>query len=357
MSGTSIDGVDAVLARFDCGRFLAIEATHTRRYPARLRERLLAVSTQARPLTLADFATLDAAVGEVFTQTAVELIAASGLAPRAIRAIGSHGQTIFHDPLQAHNSLQIGDANRIAAGTGICTVADFRRRDLASGGHGAPLVPAFHHAVFARPQEALCVANIGGIANVTRLDGAELSGVSGFDTGPGNGLMDEWIKHRLGRDYDADGAWAASGQVHPELLQALLGDPWFTQSPPKSTGRDAFNLAWVRRRFPTLDALLPATVQRTLCELTALSLAEAARGCTRLLVCGGGAHNGFLLSRLRALFGKPVESTAACGLDPQWVEAAAFAWLALRRLDHLPGNVPAVTGARHPVILGAIYAP
>jgi anhydro-N-acetylmuramic acid kinase len=270
---------------------------------------------------------------------------------------------VFHDTsAQPWATQQLGDPSRIAARSGIATVADFRRKDVALGGQGAPLVPAFHHALFASADEARCALNIGGIANVTLLPDADAARVRGFDTGPGNGLMDEWSERHLGRAYDADGAFAASGRCNGPLLQALLADPYFNRPPPKSTGRGYFQLAWVERRFPALASLAPADVQATLAELTTRSIAADILAhqpdTRRVLVCGGGGRNGYLMQSLRAaLPACTVQPSDDYGLDAGWVEAAAFAWLAMRTLEGLPGNLPGVTGASRPAVLGGIFKP
>ncbi|TXH03316.1 MAG: anhydro-N-acetylmuramic acid kinase [Nevskiaceae bacterium] len=357
ISGTSMDGVDAALCAFEGSRFASLMATHATPYPDALRQRLLRLQRDEPAIPLREYAELDNAVADVFTDAAKALLHAAGAAPNQVRAIGSHGQTVFHDPRGVGSSLQLGNPNRIAARSGLTTVADFRRKDIALGGEGAPLVPAFHQAVFADAGESRCVVNIGGIANVTCLPRHD--DVRGFDTGPGNGLMDEWIHQHRGEAYDRDGDYAASGTLLQPLLDALLSDPYFALPPPKSTGRGQFNLDWVRQRFVGLDALRPEDVQRTLCELTARSIGDAVRGhapeARRLLVCGGGARNRMLMGRLAALTGLPVETTGAHGLDADWVEAAAFAWLAVQTLDGLPGNLPTVTGATARTILGGIY--
>lgn len=360
MSGTSMDGVDAVLCELDAGRFRQVAAHHARRYDAPLRSALLRLQREQPALTLDQLARLDHAVARHFAATANALLKRARVDPTRVRAIGSHGQTVFHDPRGARSSLQLGDPSAIAAFTGITTVADFRRADVARGGQGAPLVPAFHHALFAAADEPRCVLNLGGIANLTVLPGADPAAVRGFDTGPGNGLLDEWMQQRRGRAYDAGGRWAASGKVDPALLKALLRDPYFRRKPPKSTGRGEFNLAWCRRRFRTLAWLPPADVQRTLAELTVESIADAVRrhapGTRRVLVCGGGVENALLMGELTLrLAPASVASTSALGLDPQHVEGAAFAWLAQRALEGLPGSLPAVTGAKQAAILGGIY--
>lgn len=361
MSGTSMDGVDAALCELEDGRFRRVVATASRRYDARLRAALLQLQRDKTALTLDQLSRLDGAVAGHFAAAANAVLRRAQLAPSQVRAIGSHGQTVFHDPRGARSSIQLGNPSQIAALSGIATVADFRRADVALGGQGAPLAPAFHHALFAAA-EPRCVANVGGIANVTVLPGTAADGVRGFDTGPGNGLMDEWIQARRGKPYDRAGRWAASGTLEPKLLRALLADPWFRRKPPKSTGRDYFNLGWAQGRFKTLAWLPPASVQRTLAELTARSIADAigkhAAGTRRVLVCGGGTGNALLMQRLAELLAPAaVESTAAHGLDPQQVEAAAFAWLAMRTINGLPGNLPAVTGAKRAAVLGGIYRP
>ncbi len=360
MSGTSMNGVDAAVCEFQNSKLSRIVGTHTTAYQPALRLRLLTIVQQQPALHLSELAALDAEVAQVFADAALAALKISAAEPNQIQAIGSHGQTIFHAPDNTPGtSVQIGDPNRIAALTGITTVADFRRRDIALGGQGAPLVPAFHHAQFSSKAEPRVVVNIGGIANITILPGNDV-GVSGFDTGPGNGLMDEWVQEKLGQPHDEGGHWAAGAEIEPALLEALLSDAYFKRSPPKSTGRTEFCLSRCRQVFPKLDTLDAARVQRTFCELTARSIADAihqhAGGTQRVLLCGGGARNNFLVSQLRALLGPlPVESTDAHGLDAEWVEAAAFAWLAMRTMNGLTGNLPAVTGASKPAILGGIY--
>ena len=358
MSGTSQDGVDAALVEFSGLSFRRIVATHRVRYSASLRQQLLKLARELPPLTLRDFCTLDRAVADTFSRAALAALKRKRISSRRVTAIGSHGQTVFHAP--GLSSLQLGDPNRIAALTGITTVADFRRKDVALGGQGAPLLPAFHHAMFADPREPRCVVNIGGIAQITALPDARAGGILGFDTGPGNGLLDEWIMEQRGLDYDAGGRWAASGGCDDRLLTALLRDPYFRRRAPKSTGRDYFNLGWVRRRYPKLDRLPSPSVQNTLTELTAVSIANAieraAPRTSRVLVCGGGVHNRYLMQRLRMrLAPRRIETTNAYGLDTQWVEATAFAWLAMRTMKGLPGNLPTVTGAKRAVVLGGIY--
>lgn len=359
MSGTSMDGVDAALCEFEGRKFLRVRALHSVPYESALRGELLRLQREMRPLTLERYAQLDHAVAETFASAASGLLKRARVFARSITAAGSHGQTVFHDPDGVKSSLQLGDPSCIAARTGLTVVADFRRADVAHGGQGAPLVPAFHHSIMASARQKRCVVNIGGIANITLLPGGVATKVRGFDVGPGNGLMDEWSDSQRGEAMDAGGQWASSGQVLPDFLDAMLADPYFAAAPPKSTGRGYFNLEWAHRRYPQLGQVPPADVQRTLCELTARTIAEAvarhAPGTKKVFACGGGALNDFLLARLRALSPAPVETTEELGLAPLAVEAAAFAWLAMRTLKGLPGNLPAVTGARSPAVLGGIY--
>jgi anhydro-N-acetylmuramic acid kinase len=357
ISGTSVDGIDAALVRF--APRLEIAAARTFPLDDALAHEVLRVSQSDARLALDELGRLDTRLGEAFAAAANALIDASGVDRAHIAAIGSHGQTLRHAPTGAAPfTMQVGDASVIAERTGITTVADFRRRDVAAGGHGAPLVPAFHAAVFADAAAARAVLNVGGIANLTLLP--RHGAVRGFDTGPGNGLMDAWCLRVRGERFDRNGAFGREGNVRPALLAQLLADPWLALPPPKSTGRDQFHLDWLRERLAD-DALPPADVQATLCEFTAASIADALLreqpDTAAVLVCGGGVHNGFFMDRLRArLPGVRVDTTAAHGLDPDFVEAAAFAWLAARTLAGEPGNVPTVTGARGPRVLGSVHA-
>jgi anhydro-N-acetylmuramic acid kinase len=291
------------------------------------------------------------------------LIADSKVDKSRIRAIGSHGQTIRHRPRATRPfTMQIGDPNLIAAGTELTTVADFRRRDLALGGEGAPLAAAFHKWLWLDRRENRVVLNIGGIANITILPAAS-DAVSGFDTGPGNTLLDAWIDSRRNESFDDGGAWADSGRAIPALLELLLADPYFASQPPKSTGFEYFNLRWLEdamSRLPQADRPRPEDIQATLVLVTARSVADAVRrhapSTHRVLVCGGGVHNDSLMRRLQEELGAiRIESTAHVGLDPDWVEAATFAWLAQRCLNRQPGNLPTVTGAAGFAVLGGIY--
>lgn len=357
MSGTSADGIDAVLAAFEGER--CRERGHVHRpFERSLRNLILDI---ARGSSLADAATLDVRLADAYAEAIETLLQQTGISRRRIRAIGCHGQTVLHRPEGTDpTSIQLGDPHRLAAQCGIDVVNDFRRADIAAGGEGAPLACGFHAATFTSREEDRCVANIGGMANVTVLPAGSDSPAAGFDTGPGNVLLDGWISMHGGSDYDADGTWAARGDVDTRLLAALRSEPWFRRAPPKSTGREHFGQEWLERwGGDRLQALDPADVQATLAELTAATLADAiqthAPGTTRVLICGGGARNTDLLSRLsRLLPDAAVETTAMHGIDPGHVEALAFAWLARRRLRGQPGNCPAVTGAHREVPLGAV---
>lgn len=353
ISGTSVDGVDAVLARFRDKR-CDILAARTMAYPPALGRRIGALIESAHA-ELAELGAVDVALGRFFGDCALALIREAGCPPGGIRAIGHHGQTIFHKPAEPEPfTMQIGDPNSVAALTGITTVADFRRLDMAHGGQGAPLVPAFHAWLFGTAAETRVVLNIGGIANVTVL--APDTPTIGFDTGPGNTLLDLWSARRGAAPFDESGRFAAGGRVDEALLEACLEDPYFALEPPKSTGREHFNAAWLDARLKGRE-LRDADVQATLAELTAATIALALDTMPpdRVIVCGGGVHNDDLLVRLGRHLPCPVESSAMHGLPPDWVEACAFAWLAKARVEGLPGNVPTVTGAHNAVTLGGVY--
>ncbi|WP_454256920.1 anhydro-N-acetylmuramic acid kinase [Pseudoxanthomonas mexicana] len=361
MSGTSADGIDAALVRFEGeGRALRCQLMHGRTFAwdEATRTRLVALGQGADTVSLDALGALDATVALAFADAALSLLQDAGVPRGRVRAIGSHGQTIRHRP-QADPPFtwQLGDGNVIAERSGIDTVADFRRRDVAAGGQGAPLMPAFHAALLGSPQEDRAVLNLGGIANFTLLPvGGE---VRGFDTGPANALMDAWCERHTGRAYDADGAFAASGQVDAALLARLLADPWFALPPPKSTGREHFHLDWLQARMGE-TVLPPADVQATLLDLSARTVADALQmtqpDTRRVLVCGGGVRNAVLMARLAAYLPQAiVESTAMHGLEPDYVEAMGFAWLARETLAGRPGNLPAVTGASGRRILGTVF--
>ncbi len=352
MSGTSLDGVDAVLADFGGPRLRILASSHVA-FDAVLRAELLALNTPGdNELERAALA------GNALARHYAGAIAALGApAHGEVRAIGCHGQTVRHRPGDGY-TLQIGNAALLAELTGLAVVADFRSRDVAAGGQGAPLAPAFHAAVFASPDEDRVALNLGGIANITSLPRAGT--VLGFDTGPANCLLDLWSARHLGTAHDEGGAWAEGGTVDAALLAGMLEEPFFSAAPPKSTGRDLFNARWLESRLRGTED--PRAVQATLLELTARSIADAvarhAPGARRVIACGGGARNGALMRRLSALLAPAVvESSDRHGLAPGLVEAAAFAWLARQAVEGRSGNLPSVTGARGARVLGAIYPP
>ncbi|WP_428100048.1 anhydro-N-acetylmuramic acid kinase [Candidatus Rariloculus sp.] len=355
ISGTSIDGVDAVLVMLDEHRCTLVHS-RTTPYHKALHERVRTLIDNPTT-TLVELGAVDVALGRFFAQCAIDLLDEAGVETAEVRAIGHHGQTVYHHPNGPEPfTLQLGDPNSLAARTGIATVADFRGLDVACGGQGAPLVPAFHEWLFGSSDEVRVVANIGGIANVTLLEPGQPT--IGFDTGPGNTLLDGWISRCQGRGYDGDGRWAASGKVNEALLGRFLTEPYFSLDPPKSTGRELFNLGWTERYVHDLPKVpADADVQATLAELTAATVSRAldSREPDRLIVCGGGAHNSDVIARLSRLARCPVESSDAHGISPDWVEAAAFAWLARARLARTPGNVPTVTGADRALVLGGAY--
>lgn len=356
MSGTSIDALDAVLVDFASEKPRLL-ATHTTSTPSSLRQQLDQLCTPGFD-EIHRLGQLDREIGELSANTVLTLLKQSSYQTSDIRAIGSHGQNIRHKPKLAHPfTLQIGDPNVIAAKTGITTIADFRRRDMALGGQGAPLAPIFHQYLFRTTQENRVVLNIGGIANLTWLPADPNETVIGFDTGPGNTLLDQWIFKHKQESYDSNGQFAASGQINTALLQKLLADDYFTQAYPKSTGREYFNLAWLEPHLP--NNYLAQDIQATLTDVTAISICEAIQKLMpkgRVLICGGGIKNKFLLQRLMH-HAKDLQfsSTSDYGLDPEWIEATAFAWLAKQTLDNLPGNLPSVTGASKASVLGGIF--
>ncbi|MBX3709878.1 MAG: anhydro-N-acetylmuramic acid kinase [Gammaproteobacteria bacterium] len=360
MSGTSVDGIDAAIVDFSSS-LPYITATHYTPYPPELRDKILALCQQGEN-EIHRLGELDVLLAKKFAQAVNELLKKKSVAPQSIQAIGSHGQTIRHYPHQPHRfTLQIGDPNTIAAETGITTVADFRRKDIAYGGQGAPLVPAFHQHVFASHHTHRAIVNIGGISNVTVLNQDASQPIIGFDLGPGNVLLDAWINHHQQQKYDVDGTWSAQGTIHPELLTNLLHHDFFQLSPPKSTGREEFNLPWLNSKLRNFRKDISAVdVQATLVELTARSIIDAIHQqlpAGEILICGGGTHNAFLMSRLHDLAAPQfiVDTTQKYGLDPDWIEATAFAWLARQTLKREPGNLPSVTGAKQPATLGGIY--
>ena len=370
MSGTSMDAVDGVLLSLEDGsnRYEVVDHT-SQPISAQLRNDIHLLSYPGRD-DIHRLGTTDRALGKLFAGTALDLLGKAKLSAGDISAIGSHGQTIRHYPPSIATglpySLQIGDPSTIAADTGIATVADFRRKDIALNGEAAPLVPAFHHAVFQSSKLNRAVVNIGGIANITWLPRAARGvDVQGFDCGPGNCLMDEWIRRHLSVEFDSEGQWASSGKVIEELLNKLLDEPYFTVRPPKSTGKELFNQRWLQDMMGDHLSSEPShDIQATLCEFTALSIVKGldqisgGREIDEIYICGGGAFNTHLMSRLRATSAcKTVDSTDRAGIHPLHVEAAAFAWLAHQTLTRTPGSLAGVTGASRPAVLGGIYFP
>jgi len=354
MSGTSLDGLDfALIQQSDSTKLLA---THYEPMPAQLKQELLALCASG-PDELARAALAEQCWAELASIGIDKLLRQAQIAPSSIRAIGSHGQTVRHEPKRGF-SIQIANPALLAELTGISVVGDFRRRDVAAGGQGAPLVPAFHEAMFSDPKRTRAVLNIGGFSNLSLL--APGMTTLGFDCGPGNVLLDAWIQRHLAQPFDRNGSWAASGTLQPRLLESLLSDEFFAASGPKSTGRELFNLPWLDAQLSSLDDIAPEDVQATLLELSARSicnaLLESQPNTEDLLVCGGGAHNAALMSRLQGLLPSTrVTSTATFGVEPDWIEAMAFAWLAHCCLEGIPANRPSVTGARGLRVLGAIY--
>lgn len=361
MSGTSMDGIDAVLVDFS-DVLPKIEGHYSLPLSAVLRDALLELCQNGWD-EIDRMGQMDIAIGQEFAAAANTLIESCAVPRSHITAIGSHGQTIRHRPgLHPSFTLQIGDPNTVAELTGCTVVADFRRRDMAAGGQGAPLVPAFHQAIFRQQGLDRAILNLGGIANVTWLPGDPKAPVTGFDTGPANMLLDAWINRHRGKRFDENGQWAASGKVDPVLLQLLLNHPFLALPAPKSTGREDFHLPWLDTQLAQLPAnLLPEDVQRTLLALTVESAAQAISRLMQqgeLILCGGGAYNPLLVESLQqALPAIRVVSTSDFGIAPQWLEAMAFAWLARERMNLRHGNLDTVTGARGARILGGVYAP
>lgn len=354
MSGTSLDGLDFALIEHN-ERTTLLE-THYEPMPAQLKKDLLDLCSSG-PDELARAAIAEQAWAELASSGIYKLLSKAQCGTAAVRAIGSHGQTVRHEP-QRGFTIQIGHPSLLAELTNISVVADFRRRDMAAGGQGAPLVPAFHEAVFSDAIRVRAVLNIGGFSNVSLLQPGITT--QGFDCGPGNVLLDAWIQRHQGKPYDSNGNWASSGQVNSQLLAQLLGDSFFAAQGPKSTGRELFNLPWLDAHLASCHDIAPENVQATLLELTARSICEsllAAQPETQdVLVCGGGAHNAALMKRLQTLLPAcHVRSTSDYGIEPDWIEAMAFGWLAHCCIEGIAANRPSVTGARGPRVLGAIY--
>jgi anhydro-N-acetylmuramic acid kinase len=377
ISGTSMDAIDAALVDFGRAPPSLVAASATPLDPD-LKARITALIESPERASLDEIGQLDVAVAHAFAQSTLDLLRRAGVAPSDVIAIGSHGQTLRHRPdLAMPFTWQIGDPNALAELTGITVVADFRRRDVAAGGQGAPLLPVFHDQVFRSEREERVILNLGGIANITIL--ARGRDVSGFDTGPANRLLDAWILRHRGQAFDEHGSWAATGRTDAGLLSLLLAEPYLALPPPKSTGRELFNMPWLLEKLASADRgpadrgpptagtadrrpadRRPEDIQATLLEYTAATVADAVRRHApgaALYACGGGAHNSALLAELALRVSPaPVATTAALGLDPDYVEAIAFAWFAERTLAGLPSSAPSVTGARGARILGGIYA-
>ncbi len=353
-----MDAIDAALVRIGEHELELILYQQTP-ISKKLQQTIRSINTES---TLSEISEIDVIMGNLFAEASLQIIESGDLAPEDIHAIGSHGQTILHLPDAKHpRTLQIGDANIIAYQTGITTIADFRRMDIAAGGEGAPLAPAFHQWLFQNEKSERVILNIGGMANITLLPANDKTAITGFDTGPGNALMDEWVQQHLDQDFDRDGEWAKSGQFNQELLSTLFDEAYFKAAPPKSTGKDFFNLQWLEEKLSQLNTSIDANdVQATLLELSVITINDAikthAPDCDEILVCGGGVHNKAMMQGLRdSQTRAEINSTEKVGLNPDATEAVAFAWLAKRRMENLFGNLTSVTGADDQVILGAIY--
>jgi len=360
MSGTSLDGIDAGLVEFDGEqtRLVAFEYTP---FSDAIKREIQSLSQANSPILLQNYGTVDTQLGSLFATACKNLLNNAGQSSSSVTAIGSHGQTIYHAPEKPSAfSLQIGDPNIIAEETGITTIADFRRRDIAAGGQGAPLVPAFHQAIFSQQfdlsKQNITIVNIGGIANITYLSANK---TIGFDTGTGNTLMDFWVQKNLHQAYDKDGSWAKTGKSNPNLVKALKQDPYFKLSLPKSTGKEYFSPSWLNEKISHTPDCSAKDIQASLCCLTAETITDAIQQYApltdRTLICGGGMHNSHLIELIKNNLNHPVSSTAEFGINPDHVEAMAFAWLARQTMHNLSGNLTEATGAKNPVILGGIY--
>jgi anhydro-N-acetylmuramic acid kinase len=360
MCGTSMNSFDIVTVEFK-DNVPIIHSTGVYKLPDDYKNKYLKIINVKGHSTLQELGELNTWTGIVFAEAINKFIIENNLNKKNIAAIANHGQTIWHSPnTKWPFTLQLGDSNVIAEKTGIITVGDFRNADIAAGGQGAPLAPVFHKAVFASRKEARCIVNIGGFSNISIL---EYNKYLGFDTGPGNCLIDQWTSEHFNKAYDESGAIAKTGKVIPELLAVLLKDPYFSQTAPKSTGREYFNSAWLQRNLDTFSTKNYRTedVLITLVHLTAYTIANAiktyADPSAKIYIYGGGAHNNTLLEELSILLGKEVQTTNVLGIDPDWVEPVLFAWLARQRIIEQPINLMEITGSSHPVILGALYKP
>ncbi len=369
MTGTSVDGLDIAAIEIDLDEKIEFIASETTAYPPVLREDLLALS-QAKAVSVSSYGEIDVALGKFIGNSVNNFLRKFGIDPKKVQAIGSHGQTIRHQPPGARGNgeqsftLQIGDPNQIAYITKIVTIADFRRMDIAAGGQGAPLVPLFHRNILKNQSSDTALVNIGGIANITYIDETLL----GYDIGPGNCLIDAWCQRKLNKPFDDKGHWARTGKLNGQLLKSLLREPYFYLEPPKSTGKELFNLDWLKKNTfeHQLETMKSQDVQRTLLELTAVAISKSVKNTPKVsnvIVCGGGRSNEFLMERIGCLLeiedkrGYVLNASERWGIDGDSLEASAFAWLAFRRLNNLVGAVPSVTGAKKPSILGAVYIP
>lgn len=369
LSGTSMDAVDVAIVSFEqkdlCNppsfQKPLLIASHRHPIPAEFKNRCFHI-TQTGQCSIDEYGVLDVLAGELFAEAVLKILQQTQISPSRIRAIGSHGQTLRHRPdLKPPFSLQIGDPNVISERTGILTIADFRRRDIAAGGQGAPLAPGLHASIFGNSKENRVIVNIGGISNMTILPADPNCLITGFDTGPGNCLMDAWTQEHLSMEYDRDSHFAMRGRIHEPLLEHCLDDNYFSEKPPKSSGREYFNLDWLTKKCTSANLThIPAEdVQATLLMLTARTIANAIKSYapkhSAVFICGGGAHNPFLMETLGKELQNSVNSTEILGVSPDWVEAILFAWLAKQTLAGKPGNCPSVTGASNNLTLGGIF--
>ncbi len=359
MSGTSLDGIDAVLVRFENEQASVIQSICSP-LPQDLIDEIKSLVNPAKN-ELNRLMTLDIQLAKAFSEVVKQLIDKAKINKENITAIGSHGQTIRHLPTASFpTTLQSADPNTIAEETGITTIADFRRRDMAAGGQGAPLVPAFHEKLFRDTEKNRVILNLGGIANITILPADKNINTTGFDTGPANTLINHWIKQQQNKNFDQDGQWAASGEINQDFLKELLSDDYFKLTPPKSTGTEYFNAEWLTNKLSQFPFLSAEDVQASLTAFTATTVSDAikiyATETEEVIICGGGVHNHYLLQLLKnELPGIEINSSAHYDLDPDYIEATAFAWLAKQTMEHKAGNLPGVTGAKRSVILGGVY--
>ncbi len=367
MSGTSIDGIDAALVSFESAEQLSVIDTLFCEFSEDVRQQINHAAQNNSTLFRNQDSALHQSLAPLYAKAVEKLIAKAGVSREQISGVANHGQTVKHEPnAEPPYSLQLGDGQIIADLTGIVTYSQFRQADLQVGGQGAPLMPAFHNAVF-NGQGSRCdtdgntfIVNIGGISNISRLG----SSIVGFDTGPGNVLLDQWIERTLGKPYDANGAWGASGNVNNEVLAALLKEPYFSLAHPKSTGTDYFNLEWLEKAYPKIDEIPTADVQATLTQLTATTIVSAIKELSdeskdaRTYICGGGARNRLIMQCLEDLLGEQnIAPSDSLGIPADWVEAAGFAWLGYCCEHSIKSNLPSVTGAREQVVLGEKYSP